>query len=46
MTSALEEQDKLYYLKFDLDLEPEKVKSQNENSQEVNSKVNKVVQEL
>jgi ATP-dependent helicase/nuclease subunit A len=26
MTSALEEQDKLYYLKFDLDLEPEKVK--------------------
>ena len=46
MTSALEEQDKLYYLKFNLDLEPEKIKDQNEDSQEVNSNVNKVVKEL
>lgn len=46
MTPALEEQDKLYYLKFDLDLKPEKVEKNNENGQELNSKVNKVVKKL
>lgn len=46
MTLALEEQDRLYYLKFNLDFRLEEIRAHNEDTQELSSKINTVVKDL
>ena len=46
MTLALEEQDRLYYLKFNLDFKLEEIRAHNEDTQELSSKINTVVKDL
>ncbi|MCR1916103.1 helicase-exonuclease AddAB subunit AddA [Lactobacillus taiwanensis] len=46
MTLALEEQDRLYYLKFNLDFKLEEIRAHNENTQELSSQINTVVKDL
>lgn len=46
MTLALEEQDRLYYLKFNLDFKLEEIRAHNEDAQELSSKINTVVKDL
>lgn len=46
MTLALEEQDRLYYLKFNLDFKLEEPRTYNEDTQELSSQINTVVKDL
>ncbi|OYS21919.1 helicase-exonuclease AddAB subunit AddA [Lactobacillus taiwanensis] len=46
MTLALEEQDRLYYLKFNLDFKLEEIRAHNEDTQELSSQINTVVKDL
>lgn len=46
MTLALEEQDRLYYLKFNLDFKLEETRTHNEDTQELSSQINTVVKDL